>query len=214
MNQKLACPQETWDDFREILDGRYDVSFYKPEKAPHILDCGANVGAYTVWAKNKWPDATVFCYEPHPDNVKLLRQNVGNLTNVSIHEVAIGDAQFNHDGKSFANLHVGVNTGCHSLFNPPGGDQHMDVEPITVETILPEDLPACDVLKMDTEGAEPLILFRYKYLHAVKSIAFEWHRYKDKWSIGSFLAENGFICVSDEQWHTHRGEMKWFRCAT
>ncbi len=42
--------------------------------APRILDVGANVGAYSAYARGRWPDASIVAIEADPDNVAALER--------------------------------------------------------------------------------------------------------------------------------------------
>lgn len=42
----------------------------------HFFDIGANIGAFTVRLARQFPDLKIYSFEPHPDNFKLLRQNL------------------------------------------------------------------------------------------------------------------------------------------
>ncbi len=56
-----------------FLFKEYDISIAKPSL---IIDAGANIGLFTIWIKNKYPDAIVICIEPDTENFKLLKKNL------------------------------------------------------------------------------------------------------------------------------------------
>src|SRR5919106_6523451 len=41
-----------------------------------IVDVGANVGSFAVYAAQSSPEARIFCYEPEQRNFSLLRENL------------------------------------------------------------------------------------------------------------------------------------------
>ena len=43
---------------------------------PLIIDVGANVGIFALWALQKWSKARLICLEPLPPVVKKLRENL------------------------------------------------------------------------------------------------------------------------------------------
>lgn len=63
-----------WEIF---TDGCYeppaDVATRIPDD-PRILDVGANVGAYSAFARTRWPNATITAIEADPDNVSALER--------------------------------------------------------------------------------------------------------------------------------------------
>ncbi|MDX2110990.1 MAG: FkbM family methyltransferase [Verrucomicrobiota bacterium] len=72
----LMLRRENQGDYRvagELTDGIYTA----PKSAPsHIYDCGANIGTFTLFAACKFPGAKLVCYEPDPDNLTLLKENL------------------------------------------------------------------------------------------------------------------------------------------
>lgn len=78
--------------YREIF---HDESYIPPggvELAgePVILDVGANIGLFTLFAAQKWPGARIFSFEPMPDIFDVLRKNTGHLPGVTLHNTALG----------------------------------------------------------------------------------------------------------------------------
>lgn len=73
---------------QNVLDGEYDV----PYRAPIILDIGANIGSFALWAIERWPGCHVHCFEPLPDNFELLERNLRHVADrVTLNKIAIGD---------------------------------------------------------------------------------------------------------------------------
>jgi len=48
----------------------------KPNKVRVVVDIGAFIGAFTLWAKVQWPKATIHAYEPDPTSFKFLIKNI------------------------------------------------------------------------------------------------------------------------------------------
>ena len=64
------------DVFDEIfVDRIYDLSAV-PFEPTLILDCGGYCGYFSVLAAGQFPRARTFCFEPHPDNLALIREQV------------------------------------------------------------------------------------------------------------------------------------------
>ena len=59
---------------------------------PYIFDIGAHIGLSTLYFKQLYPASTIECFEPHPDLVPFLEQNVwlNDLENVYVHAVGLG----------------------------------------------------------------------------------------------------------------------------
>ena len=64
-----------------------------------VLDVGANIGVSALYFLTRRPDAVVHCFEPHPDNLPVLRANVAPFADrVVVHPYAVatssGEAEF------------------------------------------------------------------------------------------------------------------------
>jgi FkbM family methyltransferase len=131
------------------------------------FDLGANLGYYTVMmAGLVGENGRVYAVEPHPDNFRLLGENVrlNRLANVEIDNIAIGTA----DGEQ--ELMISEKSNWHSLHVPvldPGVSWQakyartfvgsMQVRTAALPTYLKGKEPV-DLLRMDLEGYEVEIL--------------------------------------------------------
>lgn len=131
-----------------------------------VLDIGANVGAFAVWAKFKWPEVTIECFEPNGEAAAYCERNAPFAT---VHRQAVTVE------KSPTILWIDPTWGGSRTFEPP-----TDGRRIEVEAIHPNSLPPTDVLKIDAEGVELEILQNYAHLKSVKLCTYEYHRAKHK----------------------------------
>lgn len=193
------------DHCRDVLEGSYDVP-YSPATPPVVLDLGANVGAFTLWASRRWPGCTIHAYEPHPGNFALLKRTVDTLEYpalVACHQVAVADI----DGRAPLRM-GGFNCGEWSLMCPTGKD------PIDVQVIHATKLPHADVLKIDTEGAEVAILASLTYATRIRefsAVMIECHNGNWTAPLKVRMSENGFALVGENIHAEHRRELKWMR---
>lgn len=173
-----------------VLAGAYDVPGLEFPQPPRILDIGAHVGDFSVWARSRWPGCSVDAYEPHPESACLLRLNVDMA--VRVHEVAVV-ARWSRGGYVF--LHDGIdNTGQRSVYML--GEQHS--QGMSVPAMSALDLPAADILKADTEGCEVGILRSYLHILGLTCIMVEWHRPEDYVTLRDWLPALGFALVRDD----------------
>jgi FkbM family methyltransferase len=202
LKAKFSCPQSMVPHARKVLAGEYDVPGFDM-RAPRVLDIGANVGAFAIWAMHKWPECEVTCYEPHPENIAILRPNLhqGHPSIPTIVGAAVfADGQLElHEGRS--------NCGEHSLWRGPEQSE----EWITVPGVSPTHLEETDFLKVDAEGAELGILAGYLHLETVKAVALETHSVRDAHIIRILLADVGLTLVSENRWRADRSVQKWLR---
>lgn len=121
-----------------------------------FVDVGANIGGYTVRAAKV---ARVYAFEPDPRNFKLLELNV-KINKIESNVKAFQKAVGGYLGKAkltLSNFH-----GRHSLLHTHVKSQQqkysiIDVDMVTLDYILAAE-EYIDIIKIDVEGAEPLVL--------------------------------------------------------
>jgi len=196
---RLDCPASMRPHILKVLQGEYDIpNLHLPGTSPVILDIGANVGAFALWALHRWPLARITCYEPHPDNFALLQKNLPRGPTL------VPVAVWHSHGQMF--LHDGLfNCGEASLVDVGGSAPSGQLVPV----IAASSLPRCDILKIDTEGAELPILQSYPHLPRATAIMLEWHSPADRAAIAGILQHAGFTCIADDAETINRGVQKW-----
>lgn len=198
----LCCPESMRPHVAEVLAGEYDLPHHLELVTPprHVLDLGANVGAFSAWARAKWPGAEILAYEPHPENADLFRQNHLLDENIYLRVAAV------RDRVGAVELRIGQdNCGEHSAFDL--GEQTS--ETITVPGVGAQSIRAADVIKIDTEGAEAEILNTID-LREAKMIAYEWHgRLLRDRCMAIIKARTKLHCVREVVTSVDRGIAVW-----
>jgi FkbM family methyltransferase len=170
----------------EVLGGSYDIprEVVDALSSVHPLrigELGGHIGSATLALIDQFPEATVTVFEPHPDNVRLLRDTVkaNHLDEqVTIHAKAAGTAagQMVMDGYS-ALVHY-VRDEDEVIDDMPFFRSVLGpTTPVTVEVVdVFPTLAGCDLLKIDIEGGEWPILAdpRFASLPA-RAITMEYH---------------------------------------
>lgn len=129
-----------------------------------ILDLGANVGLFGVFAAGRWPQASVIAVEPDPDNLAVLQSCVALADRGEAWQVMAAAAAA-HDGT------VSFESGGQSLSR---------ITPGAAGSVPAFDALAClgnvDLLKMDIEGGEWAILDDPRFVAAVPAVTvLEYH---------------------------------------
>lgn len=204
---KFVCPTgEMVEHVREVFRGEYDPGVDIGRGAPMILDIGANIGAFAVWATRAWPAASVRCYEPNPEALRLLELNRPALT--TVHGVAVR-AEAGAGVLRFGKNNIGE-ASFHEL-----GEQSM--HGVRVTCIAASELPPCDVLKIDTEGCEVEILDAYFTAREAPPswlpvcVLYEFHSEADRITLTHMLELKGYSLTRASVKSADRGVMCWVR---
>lgn len=161
---------ETW--IRQV----YTPPGYEINKNETVIDIGGNIGVFALYAATRAEGVRVFCYEPFPDNVALLRNNLqkSGISNVQVNQQAVSG----HSGTR----HLQVNPDnwiVHSLFGKKNSaEQGLAVDCISLDDVFSENqIQQCDLLKLDCEGSEYEILENCspETLRRVRRIVGEFH---------------------------------------
>lgn len=116
-----------------------------------VFDVGAHAGYYTLLSSVLvGPGGKVFAFEPNPDNYHNLDKHVeiNGVANVVLMEYAVG----NENGYSFFEFGSGSGTGHLS------NEGAFKVQTVRLDDIVMEKKVSPDFIKIDTEGAEMLVL--------------------------------------------------------
>ncbi len=125
---------------------------------PVIVDCGANIGSFSLVCKTRYPDCQIIAVEPDKDLFAALQENLSQYESVMLVQAALTD----RDGT--ITLKGGKNDGvANSIFN---GEMVSEAALSIVESKathsflvdIKKRYKSIDVLKMDTEGAEWFLL--------------------------------------------------------
>lgn len=121
-----------------------------------FVDIGANIGVITLHAALRVaPNGKVHSFEPTPRTFQFLKDNIqvnGLLESglIDLHCEAVSDTVGDAQLSIYSH-----NSGHNTLFGKDGDSR------IAVHTVTLDSMPGCariDVVKIDAEGAEPLIL--------------------------------------------------------
>jgi len=186
---------------------RYQVYTRRPLRVRQpriVVDIGANIGSFALYAATRWPTASIHAFEPAPDNIERLRQNVAlsRTPGVVCHSSAVGATS------GTTTLYLKADPGWHSIWD------HGAETSITVATTSLGDIAGelngepIDLLKLDCEGAEYEILEGRESLlrDRVHQIAMEYHEVggHSVQELTSLLGRAGFQCEIEPapEWKT------------
>jgi FkbM family methyltransferase len=149
---ELEVPAAMREAVAEVLAGEYESGYFGERL--RILDLGANVGSFSLWAHLRWPGSQIQAFEPHPGTFAILQRNLNRYDNITLHNTAIYPSpqttlpfftRYDGDGES------GLADCMAATFVAPTAS-------LQVNVLHPSRVPAADVVKLDVEGAEADIL--------------------------------------------------------
>ena len=188
--------------FHEVwLDKIYCPPGYEIEKNNTVIDIGANIGVFAVYAATSASNVEVLAFEPFPENTDWLRRNVSesNLSNVTVYQKAVAgvtEERILQTCDSWIMHSLSETTGEKSeLTNENGNSIH--VQCVGFNDII-ERIPKCDLLKIDCEGSEYEIFCSSspETLKKIKRIVGEYHPLdkdrKNGKALCNYLESKGF----------------------
>jgi FkbM family methyltransferase len=136
------------------------ASVFKPRFGETVVDVGAYVGRYTLKSsKAVGLSGKVISIEADPDNFQILKKNLilNNRQNV----IPLNIAASNHEGQ--VKLYKRASGGWHSLYplypEKTHSMKYVEVRSRPLDNVLKElSINKVDWIKIDVEGAEPLVL--------------------------------------------------------
>jgi FkbM family methyltransferase len=139
---------------RQILCQDSEYKLPVPIDPRVIADIGANIGLTALYFAVTYPNARIFCFEPLPENINLLRLNTAPFADrITIIPKGLGQ----HEGVFTYHLSDDPRNfgggAFHDLGCDPARSRHLPVT--TLHQACRElHIHRIDLLKIDTEGAE------------------------------------------------------------
>jgi FkbM family methyltransferase len=121
-----------------------------------VFDIGANVGLYSLLAASVNPESNVYAFEPTPEMVTCLADNIrlNGLLNIIVEPMAVGS----HQGKAFLRLcsgSDGTNEGMNYVTYARQDDNDLPVPVTSLDGYCQDrSIDRIDLLKLDIEGGE------------------------------------------------------------
>lgn len=155
------------------VDRDYDITGLDWSRVRTIVDIGAHVGSFTIWAALRSPNATLLAVEPNPETFAFLSQNLRDNAlegRVKAVNVALGSAP-RVGSLEFVEHSLGTRLAAN-------GKGQVSVEVQNIEALLTDaGMDQVDILKMDCEGAEYEVFAAMSLdrLRRVQAIGCEYH---------------------------------------
>jgi FkbM family methyltransferase len=196
------------------LAGTIAVVFVRHEYGPldpdyrTIVDIGANMGCFTVFAAKECPKARILSFEPEQNNFRYLNQNI--QTNAL--ESRITSFQCAVAGEGGAREIVIDASPLHTLLTTAGVGKMQKVQCTTIRDIMGENgLETIDFMKINCEGAEYEILGNCSQedLSRIRRLHLEYHNFdtaqRNGKALAALLKTKGFAVERFTTYINHRG---------
>lgn len=143
----------------------YDHAAMRVPQHPVIMDVGANIGLYAVWAHRRYQPSTIYCYEASPKTFPYLQANVSNLVDSETTRVCAFNRPLASAGGETLTLHQSpLVSGISTLLDKSKvtwvqqltASQEIMTHEVVTSTVSAEiaanAIAAIDILKIDVEG--------------------------------------------------------------
>lgn len=168
----------------------------RQKRNPVVIDIGAHIGLFALYAYAELISPLVYAYEPDPNNFKMLNKNIAinNLSStIKPFNVAVGDSGvskfFSSDIGSMSTTQEVRDLGIDA-----GTGKYINIRSVSVTEIL-NKFKHIDIMKMDCEGSEWKIIEKMstKRLN-IGYICMEYHEFagKKRGYIEKVLAKKGY----------------------
>jgi FkbM family methyltransferase len=197
----------------EVLSGTsYNFSLLELiSKTPVIVDCGANIGSFSLACKTLLSECRIIAVEPDADLFEALTDNLSQYNSIELIQAALTD----HNGT--ISLKHGKNDGvANSIFQ---GEMVSEASCSNVASKstseffidIKQRYQRIDVLKMDTEGAEWYLLDLPKdILDNIAVLYLEYHS-ADFFPLLCNKLNSTHVIYNAKIRFPHRGEAAWIR---
>jgi FkbM family methyltransferase len=187
----------TDDYFRGLPRGLFD------DRAPTVIDVGANVGYFSLYVFARFPGARVVAFEPIESNFRLLETN--KKLNDGLDWTLVPQAVFSESGPLVLSMAPEDEfTTDATIFDNARGNKEISVDAINLAEVLDTHVDGTvDYLKLDCEGAEYDVLYGCpaELFTRIRTIVVETHpgvtKNQNKTALKRYLTESGYTTKTD-----------------
>jgi FkbM family methyltransferase len=192
---------DIWSVKEAFIDRFYEKYGCQIGEEWTVMDIGAGLGEFTLFAAASHPSNRVLAFEPFAESFALLQENIAqnHIQNIEAYPLAI----WGKSGSLLLDLSGGEPLQLQSSQNAAAAEtasdgHHRQVDCSSLSDIFERlNVAQLDLLKLDCEGAEYPILFQTepRALEKIRRIVMEYHdqiRGNNHRDLEQFLTQRGF----------------------
>jgi len=175
---KVRGKMDIWSLKEALIDRFYEAQGFEPQDGWTVVDIGAGIGEFTLYAAADNPTSRVIACEPFPESYALLCENLA--LNAVMNVQCCQKAVWSQTGRLQLDLSGGEPLQLISQAAKMDGDipGTIQVDCLSLADVITENtLNRIDLLKLDCEGAEYNILLGSEpdTLARIQRIVMEYH---------------------------------------
>jgi FkbM family methyltransferase len=208
---------DAWIIKETCLDRDYERHGTEIQDGWTIIDIGAGLGDFTIFAATKNPHGVVYAFEPFPESFSLLQNNLAlnGINNVKSFPRAVGAAS---GQLTLTPLGAAVQHTTVAGNQAQAGSELLTVDALSLEELFRSNgIVRCDYLKLDCEGSEFDILLNAgeETLACIQHICLEYHNHVTRYSdvnLVRHLQQHRFqVHTTPNPVHAHLGFLYAYR---
>lgn len=150
----------------------YDKAGFEIKNNDLIIDIGAHIGLFVLYASQFCKNGKIYCFEPIKENFELLEANLklNNITNVFPINAAVSSST------GTVTIYLNDDESGHSMHLE--GLKQREVVATSLKNIIDaNNIEECNFLKIDCEGEEYEIInsLSSSYFDIIRKIVIEYH---------------------------------------
>ena len=150
----------------------YDRSEFEINDTDIVIDIGAHIGLFALFASQFCKNGKIYCFEPVKENFRLLEANLilNNIKNIIAVNAAISTNNEN------VIIYLNEDESGHSMYVT--GSKKIQVKSFTLQDVFDSNkLQKCDFIKIDCEGEEYEIIdsLSIPYFDKINKMCIEYH---------------------------------------
>lgn len=150
----------------------YEREGFKIDSKDIVIDIGAHIGLFALFASQFCKDGMIYCFEPVKENYELLISNLrlNNIKNVKPHNIAIS----NKTGT--VTIFLNTDESGHSMY--VSSEKFVTVQSNSLKNVIDSnEIKKCHFAKIDCEGEEYEIInsLPEDYFERIQKMCIEYH---------------------------------------